>query len=136
MLTGHHQFVPDDLGGKNEFIFEVNWNPEDKKSNESKVVKITCPDGKASFVKRDDLLQFFYTIGTTEDKKKMIPQTISKIHVQDMFVGIKATKDIRKGEDINVKFKINIPCSVVDKIGEVNVERGMNDLPILGKYLK
>ena len=67
----------------------------------------------------------------------MIPQTIHRVHTQTMKLAIKATKDIKKGEEIVLNdIKVNIPCSVVDKIGEVNIERGLSKLPILGKYLK
>ena len=136
MLTENHVFTPDDRASQHKFTFEVNWNPYDQDTNESKIVRLGCECGNKAYIRREDLLQFMYAIGTVENKKKMIPQTITRVHEQDMFVGIKATKDIRKGEDVNFKFKISIPCSVVDKIGEVNVERGLSNLPILGKYFK
>ena len=134
MLVEHHVFIPDDRAKKHKFTFEVNWNESDKATNDSKIIKIGCSCGKSSYVKREDMLQFFFAIGTVEDKKKMIPQSITRVHEQDMFVGIKATKDIRKGEEVNFKFKVSIPCSVVDAIGEVRVEKAMADkVPIIGK---
>ena len=132
MLVEHHLFQPDDRAKKHTFSFEVNWNESDETTNKSKIIKIGCSCGKSSYVKREDMLQFFYAIGTVEDKKKMIPQSITRVHEQDMFVGIKATKDIHKGEDVNFKFKVSIPCSVVDAIGEVRVEKALSQkVPII-----
>lgn len=137
MLTEHHIANLIDQNKRVNFAAEVNWNIEDKKTNESKIIKLSCKCGKSSYIRREILNEFLFAIGTAQDQRKMVPQTISRVHSQEVKLAFKATKDIRKGEEVVMNpIKISIPCSVVDKIGMVNVERGMSELPIIGKHLK
>ena len=136
MISDHQIAIFPDQNNLCKFSAEVNW--EDKETtNESKIIKLSCECGKTAYIKRERLNEFLFRIGNAEDQRKMIPQTIHRVHTQTMKLAIKATKDIQKGEEIVLNdIKVNIPCSVVDKIGEVNIERGLSKLPILGKYLK
>ena len=135
MLTEHHKVTFPAWAGRDELGAEVNWDDKEKTKG-SQIVRFSLGD-KVAYVKRDDLLQFFFAIAESADQRKMIPQTIHRVHEQTMKLAIKATKDIKKGEEIVMNdIKVSIPCAVVDKIGHVNVERGMSNLPILGKYLK
>ena len=104
-----------------DIFWEVNWNPEDQKTNQCKVIKMTLPDGSVKFISRKILLEILFANGKAEDQQKMIPQTLETIHHYKTVLGIKATKDIGKGEMINFPVELSVPCAALnqDVIGEV-----------------
>ena len=122
MLRSHEKFniVNPDMGSTGMF-WEVNWNPEDKNTNQCKVVKMTLPDGKEIFVSRKILLEVLFAIGKPEDQRNMIPQTLETIHHYKTVLGIKATKEIAKGEMINFPIELSVPCAALqqDVIGSM-----------------
>ena len=113
MLTEHDKFKLIDKSGKNDFFTEVNWNPEDENTNKCQIFKFTFPDGKTAFVERKHLLEIFFACGKPEDQQKMIPQTLETIHHYKTVLGIKATKDVGKGEMINFPVELSVPCSAL-----------------------
>jgi len=118
MIIEYQKFQLPDLNKKNHLKAEVNWS-NDKKINESKVIKFICPNGEEIFVKREHLNEVLFAIGKPEDQQKMIPQKIVTVHWYETVLGVKATKDIRKGEMMNFPIKISIPCNNVKEfIGE------------------
>ena len=58
-------------------------------------------------------------MGTEEQQRKMIPQKISEARYLRTTLGIKATKDIRKGEMINVPVELKLPSIEQEIIGEI-----------------
>jgi len=111
MLKEPARIVIPDKGGKNDITIDVNWNPEDKESNDCKVLKLTYPDKKTAFIDRDKLMSFLFMVGTPDQQRDLIPQTLTMVREYQTVIGIKATKDIRKGEDIVVPVKFDIPIS-------------------------
>ena len=122
MLKQHEKFslVNPDNASQNIF-WEVNWNPDDHATNQCKVIKMTLPDGSVKFVSRKVLLEILFAIGKPEDQQKMIPQTLETIHHYKTVLGIKATKEIAKGEMINFPIELSVPCAALqqDVIGGV-----------------
>ena len=118
MLTDYQKFqLPDQNDNKN-IVAEVNYS-EDPNVKECQIVKFICPNGDKVFVKRDHLNQILFAIGKAEDQRKMIPQKIHTVHWFETVLGVKATKDIRKGEMINFPIKASVPCTYVKElIGE------------------
>lgn len=108
-----------DQNHKHEFLFEVNWNPKDKTTNQCQVVKITSPDGMESYVKREHLHSILFAIGREQDQVNLIPQKQETIRNIETVLGIKASKDIYKGEMINVRVKIPVPVGSQEIIGKV-----------------
>ena len=122
MIQTHEKFNLVDPDNASQNIFwEVNWNPEDKRTNQCKVIKMTLPDGSVKFVSRKILLEILFAIGKAEDQQKMIPQTLETIHHYKTVLGIKATKDISKGEMINFPVELSVPCAALqqDVIGGI-----------------
>jgi len=112
MLKKHDKFNIIDVNSRPTGMFwEVNWNPKQKETNESKVVKMTFPDGKEHFVPTKILLEILFALGKPEDQRKMIPQTLETVHHYSTTLGIKATKEIAKGEMINFPIELSVPCS-------------------------
>ena len=104
-------------------FWEVNWAPDDKETNNCKVIKMTFPDGKQHYLDVKVFMEVLFAIGKPEDQQKMIPQTLETIHHYKTVLGIKASKDIAKGEMINFPVELSIPCSalrqdVIDSLPE------------------
>lgn len=114
MLTEHHVFTPTVKGGK-PVAFEVNWNEKDAASNNSQVIKVSIDD-KQAYISRDDLLQFVFAIGKADDQIKLIPQTLTKVHAKKTVFTIKATKDIRKGEDVVFAAEVDFECPYAENV--------------------
>jgi hypothetical protein len=119
MIHTHERFKLIDLNNKPAGIVEVNWNPEDEKTNECKVLKFIYPDGSTSFVERKILNELLFAIGKAEDQRKMIPQTHKRVRWYETTLGVRATKDIRKGETITFPIKITLPSIEEEAIGEI-----------------
>ena len=122
MLLEHDKFnlVDADLRTTGVFL-EVNWDPDDDKTNKCQILKMTLPDGKVHYIERKILLEILFAIGKPEDQQKMIPQTLETIHHYRTVLGIKATKEIAKGEMINFPIELSVPCAALqqDVIGDV-----------------
>lgn len=133
MLNEHEKFRMIDEAGKNDFFAEVNFD-ENEVHTDCKVIKFTFPDGKQCFVKREYLNEMLFAIGAPSDQKKMIPQTLETIHHYNTTIGIRAEKDISKGEMINLPISLSVACSALrqDIIGKVpEYKQSLNGMPII-----
>lgn len=119
MIEGYEKFRLSDEGKNNEFFVEVNWDEKNDKTNKCQILKFTFPDGTESFIRREYLNAMLFAISSEEDQRKMIPQTITKVRWHETVVGVKATKDIAKGEQ--VVFPIKLSCQFVqeNEVGRV-----------------
>lgn len=90
---------------------EVNWNPDDPKTNKCQQIKFIHHDGKVSYVDRDHLIAAIFTIGTEDQQSKLVPHAIQEIRNYETILGINANKDIKKGEKINVRVRIPLPLT-------------------------
>ena len=118
MIRDYQKACIVDEKGKNDLIVEVNWNPNDPKTNECKILKLTYPDGKTAFVKRDLLNSFLFAIGTESQQRELIPQTIHKVKWYETILSVKATKNIKKGEQVTFPIKITLPVTEEEYIGK------------------
>lgn len=129
MLDTYEKFALPDLSKKNTFTVEVNWESANKKTNQCKILKIMSPSGEVAYVDQKHFVEMVFAIGTAEQQRKMIPQTLETVHWRDTILGIQATKDIRKGEQINFPIKISFPCTITQEIiGEVKHARELKRL--------
>ena len=122
MLKSHEKFSLVDVNlAPTDVFLEVNWDPTNETTNDCKILKMTLPGGKVHYIDRKILLEILFYIGKAEDQQKMIPQTMETIHHYKTVLGIKATKDIGKGEMINFPVELSVPCAALnqDVIGEV-----------------
>lgn len=122
MLKEHEKWAMADKAKKNNFFIEVNWNPDDKTTNKSKVLRFTFPDGKTAFIPRQQMQEILFAIGTPKDQQRMIPQKLTKVRWYETVLGIKATKNIAKGQMINVPVKISLPTVEEEIIAELKKE--------------
>lgn len=111
MISDHQKFRVPDLNGKNHITAEVNWDEKDPATNQCKVIRMTTEGGEKLYVKREDLNQILFAIGDPDSQKQLIPQTLETVHWRETVLGIRAIKDIKKGEMINFPIKISFPCT-------------------------
>lgn len=109
MIDTHEAFKMKDISGKNDLLIEVNWNPKDEKSNGCKVLKLTYPDKTTAYIKKEYLNSVLFAIGNEEEQRKMIPQIMRRVRWYETVLSVKATKDIRKGEQITFPIKLSLP---------------------------
>ena len=105
-----------DKNGKNDLVFEINYSDKEE-VKDAKIIRWSTGD-KRGFIDRKTLYEFLWMIGTPEDHKRMIPQKITKVKWYETVLGITATKDIKKGERINVPIKLSLPATEEEIIGE------------------
>lgn len=125
MLKTHEQIRLPDENKENHLLLEVNWNPKDKASNHSKLIRVLFPDGTTATIKREHFIAFCFAIGSEEDQQALIPQKVTSVRNYETMLGITATKNIAKGEKINVRVKIPIPVSEEEIISGMGGKRGI-----------
>ena|SRR3990167_8950358 len=113
MLLSHEKFRLMDEAKKNDFFAEVNFEEDNKDTNECKIFKFTFPNGDVAHIQRKYLLEMLFACGKPEDQQKMIPQTLETVHHYKTVLGIKATNDIAKGEMVNFPIELSVPCNAL-----------------------
>lgn len=124
MLKTYEKFRMIDEDKKNDWFIEVNWK-KDPIIAESKILKVTFPNGDVAFLRRELLNEMLFVIGKPEDQQKMIPQKLTHMKWYETVLSIKATKNIRKGEGITFPIKISLPPSQEEIIGKHKVGSGL-----------
>ncbi len=119
MITEYEKFEMQGLGESSNWLLEVNYN-KNPEQNECKVLKITFPDGKLSYIKREHLMSVLFTIGRPEDQVDLVPYKIRKSKWYETIVSIKAKKNIEKGENITFPLKITLPSVEEEVIKKTN----------------
>ncbi len=112
MLNENETFKVKDVSGKNPMSVEVNWRPDDEATNECKVLRIKMGKEEA-YIAIGDLRTILFATSSAEEQRKMMPmQMVTQRRYQTM-LGVKADKDIKKGEMVN--FKVDIPLPPIEK---------------------
>ena len=119
MLENYEKFLIPDLSKKHNFTIEVNWNSEDEKTNQCKVLKCTFPNGDQVFIDKKHLLELLFAIGSPEEQRSMIPQKIQRTRLYQTMIGVRAKKDIKQGEMINFPVRITLPTFEQEAIAEL-----------------
>lgn len=122
MLETYQKFKLIDENKENEFYAEVNWDEKNDKTNKCQFIKFTFPDGKTSLIKKEYLLGMLFTMGTQSEQMKMIPQKNLSVKWYETIVGVKAKRDISKGEMINFPIKLTLPTQEEEAISELKAK--------------
>ena len=70
-------------------------------------------------------MAILFAIGNEAEQRKMIPQKLTRVKWYETVVSVKATKDIRKGENITFPIKITLPSVEEEVIREVKRESNL-----------
>ncbi len=83
----------------NDIICDINWN----KHVRGQFIKITMGD-RVAVVKKDHLFGIMFMLGDEGQQQKLIDKYTKKYPVTKFFkmIGVTTTKDIRKGEMVNI----------------------------------
>ena len=117
MIEEHEKFKIQDDNGDNHFFMEVNWNPDNKLTNECKVIKFTFPDGKKAFVKKEQLHAVLFAMGTPAEQQKMIPVKLTQVRHWKSDIYILMQKDMKKGQVLKAPVDITLPSVSEEVIG-------------------
>ena len=119
MLKGYEKLQILDADDKpTGMTIEVNWS-EAPHVTDCKLLRITFPDGKQTMVKKGMFLGFLWAIGSVEEHKKMIPQTLTKVRWYETVVSVKVKRDIKAGENLTFPIKITLPKIEEEALGEI-----------------
>lgn len=101
----------EDKARNNDFFIEVNFDtkPENQKC---RVLKITFPGGTHAYIERRHLHSMLFAISEPEQQLALVPQTMIRKKRFEGLVRMKATKDIKKGEDIVTVCRHDLPVSI------------------------
>lgn len=121
MLKQYEKLRLVDENKNNELLLEVNWK-DDPKISECKIIKLTFPSGEECYVKRESLMSVLFLMGTPEQQRKMIPQTLSKVRWYETVVSVRAKNDIAKGQLITFPIKLSLPTIQEEIIRETTAE--------------
>ncbi len=100
-LEERRKFAIADVSGRNnEIVFEVNWNSLVKKKG---LIKLTIND-EIVVVDRDQLWSILFILGSSKEQEELVSPFIKRTIVTKYFkmIGVTATKDIKKGETLNI----------------------------------
>lgn len=100
-LGERRKFAMADVSGRGEEVhFEINWNSLVKKKG---FIKISI-GGKEAVVSREHLWAILFMLGSAEEQTKMVSPFMKKTIVSKYtkMIGITTSRDVRKGEFINV----------------------------------
>ena len=123
MIKSHEMLMVPDENKEKPLKIEVNWNPKDKRSNEAKLLRFIYPNGDEAIVRREHFQSILFALGKQEDQKDMIPYTVTSTRWYETTVGVKAMKDIKKGEMVVFPVKFHIPSVTQEVIGDIRKSR-------------
>lgn len=133
MISYYEKFRLIDEGKEKDFFAEVNWNKKDKASKDCKLIKFTFPNGETAVIKKELLNAMLFAMARADEQRQMIPVKIQPVHWKTVQVSLKATKDIRKGEDIIMNpFKVSVPCDQVKEI--MGVDKWKKEVDKFNKF--
>ncbi len=124
MLDTYEKFRLTNKTGRTDqdnLFAEVNWSDKEEIQG-CKVIKFTLGD-KTAIIDRNELNAMLFTIGTSQDQQKMIPQIIRRSKWYETIIGVKAKKDICKGEEIRFPLKITLPSIEEEAIAEIKQQK-------------
>lgn len=94
------KLVLEDISGRgNDIVCDINWNNNVR----GKFIKLTIGDVTA-VVKKDHLYGIMFMLGDEDQQQKLVNKFTRKYPVTKFFkmIGVTTTKDIHKGEMINI----------------------------------
>ena len=135
MIKGHEVFRLYEEGSSDtskQIQLEVNWN-QDPGVKDCKLIRVIYPKTKESFViKRERLNAVLFALGKPDEQMDMIPQKISRKRRFEGVVRMKATKDIKKGEEIVTTCFHDLPDFEDEIIGKIPTD-SFAHVPVIGK---
>ena len=118
MLKTYDKLRIPDENKVNDLLIEVNWNPNDKETNDCKFLRVTM-NGKTSVIKKEHFYAFLFAIGNESEQMKMIPKVERRSRWYETVVSVVAKNDVKKGQNITFPIKLTLPTIEEEVIGEM-----------------
>lgn len=106
-IRDSRKLVVGDVSGRSkDVVFEVNWNKFSKKRG---FIKISIGD-KTAVVDRQQLWGVLFMLGSAAEQEKLVSPFMKQTVVSNYYkvIGVTASKDIRKGEMINIPLSFTL----------------------------
>lgn len=106
-LQERRRFALEDISGRGMDVeFEINWNSFARRTG----CILLSIDGKEAVIDRDQLWSILFILGSAEEQEKLVTPFMRQTKVSKFFkmIGITASRDIRKGEFINVPLEFTL----------------------------
>jgi hypothetical protein len=130
MLKTHAKATIKDISGINDVDFEVGFDPHNKNS-----IKVTLA-GKVSFISKDDLWNFVFSVVQVSQQQRMIPVTKTDFEQYKKQHEIKLQKDMKAGETVIAHCVVNVRQEVVDVIKREEEEKKLSTEGVKSPYLQ
>lgn len=121
MIKSYEKFRIGDENKQNDFFLEVNWN-KDKKISGCKMIRVTFPDGKQAYIKKEYLMAALFVIGNETEQQSMIPQKVARVKWYETVVSVVAKKNIAKGEKLTFPIKLSMPTAEEEVIRDIRYD--------------
>lgn len=118
MLKEHEKLRIPDENKLKEMVWEVNWNPKDKKTNECKYVRVHFPDKSMALVKKEYLMAALFALGTAKEQRDITPKVQRTSRHYETVVSVTAKQDIKKGQSMTFPLKLTLPTFDEEVIAE------------------
>lgn len=109
MIKSYNKITLNDLQSDNDIEVEINWREDDPATNECKVLKFHLANSKFAYIKREEFIALALALGSREEKRNLIPTRETRTRWYETTLGVKAAKDIQKGQMIIFNVKIPLP---------------------------
>jgi len=110
MIKNHAKATIKDISGINDVDFEVGFDPKNKN-----IIKVTLA-GKVSFISKDDLWNFVFSVVQTNQQQRMIPVIKDEMIRYQKEHQIELQKDMKKGEIVIAHCAVNVKQEVADAL--------------------
>lgn len=110
--------IEDHSGRNKDITFERNYNSFSRKKG---LIKITIGDTTA-VVSKEHLWSILFMLGNHEEQDKLVSPFVQRtpVHSYHRVIGITTTRDVRKGEAINVMLAFTFN----PETGEISIGKG------------
>lgn len=106
-LREKRKMVIGDVSGRGkDVIFEVNWN---KMVRRKGFIKLSI-NGQQAVVEREQLWTILFMLGSAAEQEKLVSPFMKQTKVSKYYkvIGVTATKDIQKGQLLNVPLEFTL----------------------------
>lgn len=106
-LKERRRLALEDISGRGAGVeFEINWNSFSRR----KGCILLSIDGKEAVIDRDQLWSIMFILGSAEEQEKLVSPFMRQTKVSKFFkmIGITASRDIKRGEFINVPLEFTL----------------------------
>jgi hypothetical protein len=101
MLKSYNKLKVPDENKSEDLLLESEWSPDDKKSNECKLIRVTL-GGKTCVIKKEHFYSLLFAMGNEEEQRSIVPEAKRTSRWYETIITVKAKKDVKAGEDFNI----------------------------------